>query len=34
LINGSPQVMLNALDPDEHLIEVPLVSWSRRRRRL
>jgi hypothetical protein len=29
LINGTPQIMLNALDPDEHLIEVPLVPRSR-----
>ena len=29
LIHGTPQVMLNALDPDEHLIEVPLVSRPR-----
>ena len=29
LIHGAPQVMLNTLDPDEHLIEVPLVSRPR-----
>jgi hypothetical protein len=29
LIHGTPQVMLNALDPDEHLVEVPLVSRPR-----
>ncbi len=29
LIHGAPQVMLNALDPDEHFIEVPLVSRPR-----
>src|ERR1019366_7291875 len=30
LIHGTPQIMLHALDPDEHLIHVPLVprSWS------
>ena len=30
LIHGTPQIMLHALDPDEHLIDVPLVpgSWS------
>ncbi len=30
LIDGTPQIMLHALDPDEHLIDVPLVpgSWS------
>jgi hypothetical protein len=29
LIDGSPEIVLNALDPDEHLIKVPLVprSW-------
>ena len=26
LIHGTPQVMLNALDPDEYLVEVPLVT--------
>jgi hypothetical protein len=26
LIYGAPQMMLNALDPNEHLIEVPLVA--------
>ena len=29
LIHGTPQIMLNALDPDEHLIEVPLVARLR-----
>ena len=30
LIDGTPQIMLHSLDPDEHLIDVPLVpgSWS------
>ena len=28
LIHGTPQIMLHALDPDEHLIHVPLVPWS------
>ena len=26
LIHGTPQIMLNALDPDEYLVEVPLVA--------
>src|ERR1700733_8280153 len=26
LIDGAPQIMLNALDPDEYLVEVPLVA--------
>jgi hypothetical protein len=26
LIHGTPQAVLNLLDPDEHLIEVPFVS--------
>ncbi len=26
LINGSPQIMLDALDPDEYFVEVPLVA--------
>src|ERR1700753_3922068 len=29
LIHGTPKIMLLALDPDEHLIEVPLVSRPR-----
>ena len=29
LIDRAPKVVLHALDPDEHLIEVPLVSWPR-----
>ncbi len=29
LIHGAPQIMLNALDPDEYLIEVPLVAGPR-----
>jgi hypothetical protein len=28
LIHGTPQIMLHALDPDEHLIHVPLVPRS------
>ena len=27
LINGTPQIVLHSLDPDEHLVEVPFVSW-------
>jgi hypothetical protein len=26
LIHGTPQILLNALDPDEYLVEVPLVA--------
>ena len=26
LIHGTPQVMLNALDPDEHLVEMPFIA--------
>jgi len=29
LIHGAPQIMLNALDPDEYLVEVPLVARPR-----
>src|SRR5262249_42275863 len=29
LIHGTPQVMLDALDPDEHLVKVPLVARPR-----
>ena len=29
LIHGTPQIMLNTLDPDEHLVEVPLVPGPR-----
>jgi hypothetical protein len=29
LINGAPKIMLRALNPDEHLIEMPLVTRSR-----
>ena len=29
LIHGTPKVVLHALDPDEHLVEVPLVPWPR-----
>jgi hypothetical protein len=30
LVDGTPEVLLNALDPDEHLVEVPLVPrpWA------
>jgi len=30
LIDGTPKIVLHALDPDEHLVHVPLVSrpWS------
>ena len=28
LIHGTPKIMLNAQDPDEHLVEVPLVARS------
>jgi hypothetical protein len=27
LIHGAPQIVLHSLDPDEHLVEVPFVSW-------
>jgi hypothetical protein len=26
LIDSSPEIMLHALDPDEHLVELPLIS--------
>ena len=29
LIHGAPKIVLHALDPDEHLIKVPLVTGSR-----
>src|SRR5271166_4126126 len=29
LIHGAPQITLHALDPDEHLVHVPLVAGSR-----
>ena len=29
LIHGTPQIVLHTLDPDEHLIEVPLVTGPR-----
>jgi hypothetical protein len=29
LIHGTPEIVLHALDPDEHLVEVPLVPWPR-----
>jgi hypothetical protein len=28
LIDGAPKIVQLALDPNEHLVEVPLVSWS------
>jgi hypothetical protein len=28
LIDGAPEIVLHALDPDEHLVEMPLVPWS------
>jgi hypothetical protein len=28
LIHGTPKIVLHTLDPDEHLVHVPLVSWS------
>src|SRR5271166_3524946 len=27
LIHGAPQMVLHSLDPDEHFVEVPFVSW-------
>ena len=33
LIHGTPEIVLHALDPDEHLVEVPLVPGRGRRRR-
>ena len=27
LIDGAPEIMLHALDPDEDLVHVPLVPW-------
>jgi hypothetical protein len=29
LIHRTPKIVLHALNPDEHLVEVPLISWSR-----
>ena len=29
LIDGAPEVMLHALDPDEDFVQVPLVPWPR-----
>ena len=29
LIHGTPEIVLHALDPDEHLVKVPLVPWLR-----
>jgi hypothetical protein len=26
LIHGAPQIVLRTLDPDEHLVQVPLIS--------
>ena len=28
LIDGAPEIVQHALDPDEHLVHVPLVPWS------
>jgi hypothetical protein len=28
LIDGAPEILQHALDPNEHLVRVPLVSWS------
>jgi hypothetical protein len=28
LIDGAPETVLHALDPDEHFVEMPLVPWS------
>jgi hypothetical protein len=33
LIDGAPQIVLHALDPDEDLVQVPLVPGRGRRRR-
>src|SRR6202522_1364871 len=27
LIHAAPKIVLHALDPDEHLVQVPLVPW-------
>ena len=29
LVDGAPEVVLNTLDPDEHLIQVPFIAWLR-----
>src|SRR6476469_5573924 len=29
LIDGAPEVMLHALDPDEDFVHVPLIAWPR-----
>jgi hypothetical protein len=29
LIDGTPEIVLHALDPDEHFVHVPPVAWSR-----
>jgi hypothetical protein len=26
-LHGAPEIVLHALDPDKHLVEMPLVSW-------
>ena len=28
MVNGTPEIVLNTLEPDEHRVEVPLVPWS------
>jgi hypothetical protein len=28
LIDGALEIVLHALDPNEHLVQVPLISWS------
>jgi hypothetical protein len=33
LIHGTPEIVLHTLDPDEHLVEIPLVTGRGRRRR-
>ena len=27
LINSAPEIVLHALDPNEHLVQVPFISW-------
>jgi hypothetical protein len=29
LVDGAPKVVLNTLDPDENLIQVPFIAWPR-----
>jgi hypothetical protein len=29
LVDGAPEVVLNTLDPDENLIQVPFIAWPR-----